>query len=277
MLNSPYSKISNAIIRRINFPRAKGAARNWEELNAPRVSRKASLNAKTRPLLSEWEMEEVHQTVALVLISREVAPDARLSLGDNGDWKAVFQAVRALLGIDKKARSNREFVACESLPDETLHCAPLPAFVAHPAEIRELFAAYRQRMARKYAYARSMAHAAFQADTSRKRRDTYKRTVRTLRAHIRVTFRQVSTPLFEGKSADARYVRDNRLRDYLEDGEKALNETQETRVESLTLHSFTQLRVPIARECEGARDVLAMREETARIRATREARAMANL
>src|SRR5258708_3883889 len=102
MLNSPYSKISNAIIRRINFPRAKGNARNWEELNAPKVSRKASLNAKTRPMLSQWEMEEVHQTVAFVLVSRNVAPDARLSLGENGDWRAVFRAVRALLEIDKK-------------------------------------------------------------------------------------------------------------------------------------------------------------------------------
>lgn len=276
-LNSPYAKISSTLIRRINFPCSKGAAKNWHELNAPKVSRKASLNAKARPMLSEWECEEVHQTVALILIARGVAPDAKLTLGENGDWRAVFRAVRALLGIDKKARSHREFVAMESLPDDAMKCEPLPAFVAHPAEIRELFAIHRQRLARKYAYARSQAFAAFIADATRTRKSTYRKTIRTLRRNLRATFREVSEPLFEGNSPDARFVRDHRLSLYLERGESALNAHAETRVESLTLHNFAQLRVPIARECEGACDVVAMREETARIRATREARAMANL
>ena len=274
MLTSPYSKISNAIIRRINFPRAKGNARNWHELNAPKVSRKTSLNAKARPMLSQWEMEEVHQTVALVLVARGVSPSDRLTLGENGDWRAVFRAVRALLGIDKKARSHREYIAHESLPDDVLRSEPMPAFVAHPAEIRELHAVHRQRLARKYAYARSVAFAAFQAETSRKRKHNYHQAIATLRTNLRATFREVNTPLFEGTCEDVRFKRDQRLRDYLKKGESALNDSAPSRVESLTLHSFTQLRAPIARDVENARDVCAMREETARIRAARETRAM---
>src|SRR5215213_806520 len=49
--------IAGAVIHRINFPKVK----------AGKVSRKASLEAKVRPLLSPEEQADARQTVALVL------------------------------------------------------------------------------------------------------------------------------------------------------------------------------------------------------------------
>jgi hypothetical protein len=246
---SPYAKISGAIIRRINAPRAKGNATNWHEVKPFRVSRTASLSATSRPALTPDECEEVHQTVALILIQRGVLPGAKLTLGEDGDWRNVFRAVRVLLGIDKRARSKRVFQSMDAQPDDSFHVAPLPAFVDHPAEIRELQAHYRKRMARKFSYARSMAHAAFMASTKRTRRSTYHGAIATLKAHIRAAFRPVNNPLFNGVSDDAKFVRDSRLREYLESGEIAMNAVAITATpQPLTLHAFTQLRVPMIRE-----------------------------
>ncbi len=249
-IENPYGRISNAIIRRINYPAAKGKARNWEDVKPFHLTRKASLSATARPLLTEDEQAEVHQTVALILIQRNVLPEQRLSLGENGDWRAVFRAVRSVLEIDKRARSQRSFVAMESLPDDLLKIQPLPVLVDSPAEIREIEACYRQRLARKFRYAHSMALAAFEVDTTRTRKSTYRKAVATLKNHIRAAFRSVETPLYDGTSPDAKFVRDSRLRKYLESGETALNTGIKSTPQSLTLHHFSQLRSPIATEVQ---------------------------
>jgi hypothetical protein len=222
LFGSPYARISNAIIRRINYPKQRGEAANWNNVRSFHISRRAALEAKARPLLTPEEQQDVQQTVAFVLAERGVLPDQKLSLGKDGDWRAVFSAVREMLGIDKRARSKRRFVACEEVPAETLRCEPLPVFVDSPSERRELNASYRQRLARHYGYARSLAFAAFTADRTRTRKSTYHKVIRTLAAHIRAAFREIGQPLFEGVSEDARFVRDLRLRKYLANGEAIL-------------------------------------------------------
>lgn len=220
--DSPYARISNAIIRRINHPKQRGAAANWHEVKPFRFSRRSSLAAKARPLLSPEEQQDVTQTVALVLVTRGVLPEQKLTLGPDGDWRAVFSAVREMLGIDKHARSKRRFLAHESLPDDTLQCAPLPVFVDDPTERREVNACYRQRLARRFAYAHSIAFAAFTSDTTRTRRATYRKVIHTLRCHARAAFRDMTEPLFDGDSDSTRRVRDSRLRKYFVTGEAVL-------------------------------------------------------
>jgi hypothetical protein len=219
---SPYARISGAIIRRINYPRARGTAQNWNEVKPAHLTRARSLNAKSRPLLPEHEQEEVHQTVALILLQRGVMPGDKLTLGEHGDWRAVFSGVRALLGIDKHARSRRSFIAHESLPDGAIRCEPVPAFVDDPAEIRDIYKAYRTRLARRYRYAHSQAYAAFLASTKRKRNLTYHNAIKTFRLHIRCAFRSIGQPLFEGVSDSTRRFRDYSLRNFLDEGEAAL-------------------------------------------------------
>jgi hypothetical protein len=204
--------------------------RGFDERRIPRILQRkkdwiADALADARKRRRFLERKPAHlpdQTVAFVLAERGVLPDQKLSLGKDGDWRAVFSAVREMLGIDKRARSKRRFVACEEVPAETLRCEPLPVFVDSPSERRELNASYRQRLARHYGYARSLAFAAFTADRTRTRKSTYHKVIRTLAAHIRAAFREIGQPLFEGVSEDARFVRDLRLRKYLANGEAIL-------------------------------------------------------
>jgi len=90
LFGSPYARISNAIIRRINYPKQRGEAANWNNVRPFHVSRHAALEAKARPLLTPEEQQDVQQTVAFVLAERGVLPDQKLSLGKDGDWRAVF-------------------------------------------------------------------------------------------------------------------------------------------------------------------------------------------
>src|SRR4051812_19332221 len=87
-------KIGGVIAHRIDFPK----------VIAGKMGRTASLRAKTRPLLTPEERQDVHQATALVLVATGALDRGRLTFGD---WKTCFRAVRGplCLRIDRKAKN----------------------------------------------------------------------------------------------------------------------------------------------------------------------------
>src|SRR4051812_19693042 len=73
--------VAAAICHRINFPKVK----------AGKVSRKASLNGKMRPLLTEEETKDAGQTAIFALLATGAYQRGTMTLAD---WKVAFRSVR---------------------------------------------------------------------------------------------------------------------------------------------------------------------------------------
>lgn len=132
------------------------------------MNRKSALQAKLRPLLSQWDCEEVYQTCALQLhTTGALYRDERFKL-KLSDWIACFRACRAVLRIDRKARE-------DSTDTAKLHD------VAQTVTETERFTARRTAIARRVRYMRACITEAHNCDKSRKRAFNRKRALRFLR------------------------------------------------------------------------------------------------
>jgi hypothetical protein len=225
------NSIGAVIVRRINFPK----------VFAGRMTRRQSENARLRPLLSASDEADAKQTVALALCQlglpvatqqaiaraeriaalcplfgaskceRASYANAARTLGMER-WKACFRAVRRELRIDRRVR--------EDATD--FSTAPEIEIVATHPEISQ---ERRDKLARQITYARALLHAAYGADTSRKRRATFHTHLSTLRAFSAIWGgRLASRPLCAGDSEAAIRVTLFRFRSYLEKGEVALTQ-----------------------------------------------------
>lgn len=143
--------IGAAVVHRINFPKVK----------AGKVSRKASLEAKVRPLLSKEETEDVKQTVALALIATGAFESGKMTIGA---WKVAFRASRGAecLRIDRRAKSGNEILSIDSLTPEEI------SYIAARENLPVLPTARRLIVIRKLRYMHAQIFAAHRADSSRK-------------------------------------------------------------------------------------------------------------
>lgn len=221
--------IGAAVIRRINFPKHAAA----------RMTRGQSLTANLRPVLSSADEDDARQTCALVLCQiglpaptalgvrttekintlcplfkgskceRASYTSAARTLGLAG-WKAVFRATRRALRIDRRVREDATDFS--TAPE-------LDVAIEHP----EISEERRARLGVQVHYAHSLLHAAFGADTSRKRRATFRTHLSTLRAFSAIwSGHFAKRPLCDGKSEDALHVALYRFRQYLDKGEAAM-------------------------------------------------------
>lgn len=244
--------IGNTVVRRINFPKAL----------AGKVTRGQSLNAKSRPLLSEHDEADTRQTCALVLLRLGLPDATRLAVrttetvavvcplfsGSRCErasyqsasrtlgltrWKAVFRASRKALRIDRQVR--------EDATDFTTS-PEIDVAIEHP----EISAERRAKLSKQLRYAHTLLHAALGADTSRKRKSTFRTHLRTLRAFAGIwTGGFAKHPLCEGNSEDALNVVLHRFRAYLDKGENALTTAALANVpqgaQERELRSFAQI------------------------------------
>jgi hypothetical protein len=217
--------VAATVIHRINFPKRLTG----------RMTRGQCERARVRPLLSEHDEQDARQTVALALltvgVSEETAQRVRgveaiaalcplfevrkqnqtaaRTLGITR-WKAAFRATRRALRIDRRVRED-----AYSFAD-----TPELDVAAEHATVTET---RRADLARKVSYAHALIHAAYAADTSRKRRSTFHTHLRTLRAFAAIWGGKFAKhPLCEGASEDALSVTLYRFRMYLAKGEDAL-------------------------------------------------------
>ncbi|MEA3210962.1 MAG: hypothetical protein QOE70_4019 [Chthoniobacter sp.] len=191
--------IGNVICNRINFPKAAGKAKSWDEVKgtkgAPKrgarkpktvtlraetalsdaVTTKASIARRERketglrPLLNEQEIDDVKQAVCFALIAtgafeaRSMVVNAREPFAI---WKACFQAARGkdCLRIDRKIGSGNECFSIDAQSDAQLALLSaqlsLGTFNKRPA----LIGVKRARMAREIAYLRSLCFAAYRQE-----------------------------------------------------------------------------------------------------------------
>lgn len=223
------NSIGAAVIRRINFPKHAAA----------RMTRGQSLNANLRPLLSEADEDDARQTCALVICQLGLPPETTLAVrateavanlcplfvGSRCErasyttaartlglarWVAVFRAVRRALRIDRRVREDaHDFSAAPQLD----------IAIEHP----EVSAERRAKLAKQTRYAHALLFAALGADTSRKRKSTFRTHLSTLRAFAAIWGGHFTKrPLCDGKSEDALHVALYRFRQYLDKGEAAM-------------------------------------------------------
>jgi len=244
--------IGSAVIRRINFPKHTAA----------RMTRGQSLAANLRPLLSPADEDDARQTCALVLsqiglpaqtalgvrTTEKIATLCPLFAGSKCErasytaaartlglagWKAVFRAVRRALRIDRRVREDAtDFTAAPELD----------VAVEHP----EISTERRAKLAKQVRYAHSLLHAALGADSSRKRRSTFRTHLSTLRAFSAIwSGHFAKRPLCDGKSEDALHVALYRFRQFLDKGEAAMTaaalEEIPQRAPERELRSFAQI------------------------------------
>jgi hypothetical protein len=243
--NDLHGKISSTVIHRINFPRHLGSGGKVGSNGVTyAISRKASLNAKSRPMLSEEEEIDVAQTVGFVLIATGAMERESLTLSD---WKEVFRAVRGAdcLRIDRKSKNQSEIISVDTMTEEAL------AVISARLNIRDngLDKVKRRIQARKIRYERACIMAKFQADTSRKRKAGYRGACGFLR--------WISTYYTSGKgkslsdiitafSATDRQSKSlwdaaERYRDYIETGEAILTGEAMADIAPRTYKSFEDL------------------------------------
>lgn len=175
MIKSPrldtLARVAHTVIHRINYPKKLVVSKAIPDKTAPggiryaSMSRKTSLAAKSRPLLSKQDCEEVRQTCALVLHLSGALYREKLTLDD---WRACFRASRAAIRIDRDAHEDATDIA-------TLEKTPLLVTDPHT------FTARRSAIARRVRYARACIAAATAADTSRKRVSNARNARRFLR------------------------------------------------------------------------------------------------
>lgn len=157
-------KIGAVIAHRIDFPKVL----------AGKMGRKASLEAKSRPRLTEEEKADTKQIVALVLCATGTLGRGKLTFGD---WKECFRAVRGKNGlrIDRKAKNKSEIVRIDTMTPESI------AVISVQEEVPQLSDARRRVIARRVRYLRACALAWCATDTSRQRKHNRQKAVRVLR------------------------------------------------------------------------------------------------
>jgi hypothetical protein len=138
------------------------------------MGRNASLNAKSRPLLTEDETKDAKATVAMVLCATGALQRGTLTFGD---WKECFRAVRGkdCLRIDRKAKNKSKIVRIDSMTPEQL------AVIEVAEEMPGLCQAKRNVIARRIRHLRACISAALSLSTSRKIKALRKTAVRNLR------------------------------------------------------------------------------------------------
>lgn len=197
--------IAGAVIHRINFPKVA----------AGKVSRNSSLAAKLRPLLSPEEEKDAKQTVALVLVATGALERGRLTLGD---WKEVFRAVRGAncLRIDRQAKNKSEIIRIDTLSPEAAEIAAVT--LALPT----LPATRRKVIAKRVRYMREQMLATFRGDTSRKRKNSYRKARCFLRftlSHYKATGAWGHSEISKGNTPASFRMAAMEFRDYCEKGE----------------------------------------------------------
>lgn len=173
-------RVARSVIHRINYPKRACGARKGKDGVWRSMSRLAALNAKSRPLLSEWDEEDVRQVCALVLhgsgalYSHASYTDARGEQRSGRatlqDWRDCFTAARVLLRIERKFHEDAYDLA--KLGREPLSYA-LTSDAKHSPR--------RRVIARNVRYQRDLIRAAFTADNSRQRAHNRRKAMRFLR------------------------------------------------------------------------------------------------
>lgn len=235
--------IGNAVCHRINFPKGKGKAKNWAEVSPAKVTRKASQEAKMRPLLSEQEMADVQQTVTLALLATGAFESRAMSLSV---WKACFRAARGrdCLRIDRKAKSGNEQFSIDALTDDEIaNIAATEGFDLLPAK--------RAMIARKVSYARSLCFAAHRAEVAEGKRQAKSNLTKALAfvAFLASQYRQTGKGISEVVNSEssemdalliALRMKKSRFEDYCAKGEKTLT-SESLAAKPLTSGTFYSL------------------------------------
>ena len=172
------AKVARTIIRRINYPKAlcgkvsfyKRDSKLGKAGSVTRAEREKSLSSKSRPLLSENDECEIFQTCAGEMIARGILQSESLT---GEDWKALFRASRATLGIDK-ARAGE------------ISTSPEDAIFTLSESVRsgfdgEAVALARVKLARRLRYWHSCIAKAREVSTSRQKRHAWQNQLATLR------------------------------------------------------------------------------------------------
>lgn len=176
------AKVARTIIRRINYPKAwcgkqalykkdthrKGVA--FKAGEATKGEREKSLSSKSRPLLSSDDECEIFQTVALVMVARGILASDSLT---GEDWKALFRASRATLGIDK-ARSGE----VSTSPDDAIFTLLEAVRSGYDSEAVALA---RVKLAKRLRYWHSCISKAREVSISRQKKHAWKNQLATLR------------------------------------------------------------------------------------------------
>lgn len=172
------AKVARTIIRRINFPKAlcgkQGLHKRDSKLGkagtATRGEREKSLSAKSRPPLSQDDETEIFQTCALVMVARGILASDSLT---GEDWKALFRASRAALGIDRMRAGE-----IATAPDDAIFTLSECVRSGYDAQAVALA---RVKLAKRITYWHSCLAKGRDVSTSRKRRAAWKNNLATLR------------------------------------------------------------------------------------------------
>lgn len=239
-LSLQLERVSRAVIHRINFPKVL----------AGKMGRIASLRAKSRPLLSEHDQQEVAQTVSLVLCAtgtvQRMAEPLATAQGPRGlvvsfaDWKACFRAVRSkgCLRIETghcKADATDIATLHEASEADAIGCAVGRFFrVDRAQEIR------RQVIARRVRYLRACINARFATDPSRQRKHNRAKALRFLRyLASQYSAGMGEVEILDADTPEAAYMARNRFEKYVAAGEAALDASEDARTMAANLDALT--------------------------------------
>ena len=251
-----WDSISDSIIHRINYPK----------LLAGKVSRKASLNARSRPLLSQWDSEEIKQAVGIALVATGAWEREAMTFAD---WKPCFRAARKAINVDRDSKrgqstSSTPIHLLDQITDSQARAMAVSEFQAdiHVAKVNgktektlqaKHFKPYLEAkeaiVARKIRYEVDCLRASFALDRSRKRKASFKKQLRVLRylASIYKATGQGFSEITTGDSDDNLAVIMFDYREYRKRGEDSM--TAETlkdapKARKVELKSLSEIAVP---------------------------------
>jgi hypothetical protein len=205
----PHARIRGAVLYRIEHPKQRAE-------HAP--SRASVRRAKVHKPLSAHEREDAHCLAAMACerlgIVNGTAPTFE-------QWKLIFRAVRAGLGIDRKAKRD-ERTPVLSLDPALLAQVDVPALFTAPRS--EESDAARAALAPMVRDLIRWIRAAYTSDTSRKRRAAYRSSLNVVRSICAVRLGSIESvePVFRGASPDALYKRMHDFRKYIQRGQAEL-------------------------------------------------------
>jgi hypothetical protein len=240
------ASIASAVIHRINFPKVK----------AGKMGRKASLNAKVRPLLSYHDQQEATQTVALVLCTPHVVKwtDSKgirheRKIGSALDdckmifahWKIVFREVRAILNIDRNSKRGQ---ADTANPIDLMTEAEADFLTAQTRKPYHL--ARRKAIARKMRYQRALVWTAYALDSKRQRHSTFRKQLDVCRfvcALYSKTAKGFSEIIGDASTDEALYMTMHRYKEYTRKAEDFLTAEalQGVKARKIEFKSFADL------------------------------------
>lgn len=221
-------KIGNAIIHRINYPKTL----------AGKVTRTASLNARTRPLLSHTEEQDARQTCALALARCGALERGKMTFPD---WKIVFREVRRELRIDRNSKRGQ----CDTANPIDLMSEAEADFLT--AKLRAPYSqARRVAIARKMRYIRALVFTSFSLDEKRPRIATFKKQLgvcRFLCSLYSGTSRGFSEIMGDAEGESSMRSTIKRFRDYIATAEEYLTAQalQGVKARKIEFKSFADL------------------------------------